>query len=509
MRFLPLAGSLALLLTACSHQPTPAPEHQAGDITPATSQETRAPAGVALLRGTLSWQGGETRFSPCGSQQQWQLLADGSLTQAWQAMGQPESAYVELYGNLTLGDSRDSPLRLTSKRLNRLSAANLPQSCTETAADSRLILAGEQPAPWAFRLSGNSGVFTSDGLSRTLQLKEQQGQTTGAQQMTLMATDGQQATLVLTPGLCTTDGGQQAWGWQASLSLEGGEPAYQGCARQGHLLAQLQPPLQWRGHWELMRADLALTLTPHYESTLLLVRQQGPQVLYEGAWQPTADGLTVLFNRRNDMGVREAIPFRLQSNHLTADYRLLNGGQVDFDSPLSLVPGTLGSVTPKPAAADTPTAAPLPPSLSAASTADPQVEQALRDYFVMSRSDPHQASYRYGLLDLNGDGRPEALVQMNWCSGGQCVWLIFQGQSQGYRFAARIEALAAPFYVASHTQRGWHDLLAPGSAGSWVQLSHDGISYPVRTQGAPLAPASLLEGATQVSFGQGAWRHLP
>lgn len=508
MRFLPLAGGLALLLTACSHQPTPAPVHQAGEAPPATPTQAKAPAGVALLRGTLSWQGSEAHFSPCDSQQQWRLLADSSLTQAWQAMNQPATAYVEIYGNLTLGDSRDSPLRLTSKRLNRLSAAHLQQACTETAADSRLLLAGEQPAPWAFRLTGNSGVFTTDGLSRTLQLKEQQGQITGAQQMTLMAADGQSAKLALTPGQCTTEGGQQAWGWQATLNLEGGEPTYQGCARQGHLLAELLPPLQWRGHWPLMRADMALTLTPNYESKLLLRRQQGPEVVYEGAWQPTADGLTVLFNRRNGKGVREAIPFRLQNNHLTADYRLLNGGQVYFDSPLSLIPGTLGSVTPKPTATVMPSA-PLPPSLSAATAADPQVEQALRDYFIMSRSDPHQARYRYGLLDLNGDGRPEALVQMNWCSAGQCIWLIFQGQSQGYRFAARIEALADPFYVAGHTQRGWHDLLVPGSAGSWVQLGHDGISYPVRAQGAPLAPASLLEGATQVAFGQGAWHHLP
>jgi len=464
---------------------------------------------VALLRGTLSTQGGETRFSPCGSQQTWQVQPDGGLTQAWQALGQPANAYVELYGHLSLGESRDSPLRLTSKRLNRLSAAHLQSACSETVADSRLLLAGEAPAPWAFQLTGNRGVFTTDGLSRTLQLQDQQGQTSGAQQIALLAADGRLAKLSLTPGLCTTDGGQQAWGWQASLAMGGGEPAYQGCARQGHLLAELQPPLQWRGHWELMRSDLALTLTPNYQSTLLLVRQQGPEVLYEGAWQPTADGLTVLFNRRNGMGVREAIPFRLQSNRLTADYRLLNGGQVDFDSPLSLVPGTLGSRQAAQPVPDTPPAASLPVSLSAASTADPQVEQALRDYFVISRSDPHQASYRYGLLDLNGDGRPEALVQMNWCRGGQCVWLIFQGEAQGYRFAARIEALAEPFYVASHTQRGWHDLLAPGMAGTWVQLSHDGISYPVRTNGAPLASASLLEGATKVAFGQGTWRHLP
>ncbi|GAA4494300.1 hypothetical protein [Pseudaeromonas paramecii] len=508
MRFLPLTGCLALLLAACSHQATVTAPSQASESRAPANPASAAP-GVALLRGTLSAQGGEARFSPCGSQQTWQLQPDGSLTQAWQALGQPATAYVELYGNLTLGESRDSPLRLTSKRLNRLSATHIQQACSETAADSRLLLAGEEPAPWAFQLTGNRGVFTTDGLSRTLQLQDQQGQTSGAQQMELMAADGRQAKLSLTPGLCTTDGGQQAWGWQASLAMGGGEPAYQGCARQGHLLAELQPPLQWRGHWDLMQADLALTLAPNYQSTLLLVRQQGPEVLYEGAWQPTADGLTVLFNRRNGMGVREAIPFRLQSNRLTADYRLLNGGQVDFDSPLSLVPGTLGSRQAAQPVPDTPPAAVLPVSLSAASTADPQVEQALRDYFVMSRSDPHQASYRYGLLDLNGDGRPEALVQMNWCSGGQCVWLIFQGQAQGYRFAARIEALAEPFYVASHTQRGWHDLLAPGMAGAWVQLSHDGISYPVRTNGAPLASASLLEGATKVAFGQGTWRHLP
>lgn len=508
MRFLPLTAGLALLLAACSSQPTVTPPTQLAQTTAVVSP-TSTPAGVALLRGTVHWLSGTAQFTPCDSQQTWQLPPDASLTQAWQALGQPASAYVELYGHLSLGDSRDSPLRLTSKRLNRMSPADAPQACATSEADSRLILAGEEPAPWAFHLSGNSGVFTTDGLSRTLALQEQQGQTSGAQQMALMAADGRPAKLSLTPGLCTTDGGRQVWGWQASLALGGGEPAYQGCARQGHLLAELQPPLQWRGHWDLMRSDLALTLTPGYQSQLRLVRQQGPEVLYEGAWQPTADGLTVLFNRRNDMGVREAIPFRLQNNRLSADYRLLNGGQVYFDQPLSLVPGTLGSRQAAQARPEKAPAAPLPVSLSAAPQADPQVEQALRDYFVMSRSDPQQARYRYGLLDLNGDGRPEALVQMNWCNGGQCVWLIFQGQAQGYRFAARIEALAEPFFVASHTQRGWHDLLAAGSAGAWVQLSHDGISYPVRTNGAPLAPASLLEGATRVAFGQGAWRHLP
>ena len=62
-------------------------------------------------------------------------------------------------------------------------------------------------------------------------------------------------------------------------------------------------------------SQVALTLQANYQASLSYLPTRGPQVLYEGVWQPTRDGLTLLFNRRLGRGVREGIPFRQLRNN--------------------------------------------------------------------------------------------------------------------------------------------------------------------------------------------------
>lgn len=66
--------------------------------------------------------------------------------------------------------------------------------------------------------------------------------------------------------------------------------------------------------------------------------------------------------------------------------------------------------------------------------------------------------YRYLTYDLNDDNYPDALVQMNWCDKSGCVWLLFQGSVDGYRFRAALKGCRAhpdlPEYHARVAQSG-------------------------------------------------------
>ncbi len=60
---------------------------------------------------------------------------------------------------------------------------------------------------------------------------------------------------------------------------------------------------------------------------------------------------------------------------------------------------------------------------------------------------------------MNEDGYPDAIVQMNWCDKTGCVWLLFQGSLDGYRFLSRLEGIQSPLLIAPERSQGWHALV--------------------------------------------------
>jgi hypothetical protein len=94
----------------------------------------------------------------------------------------------------------------------------------------------------------------------------------------------------------------------------------------------------------------------------------------------------------------------------------------------------------------------------------PGLSDAVRKY-SHERTTPH---FEYALVDLNGDGVPDAIVRLtarDWCGSGGCTMLIFRGKDRGYTFVAKATITQKPIRVSPEVLNGWHTLLVPVRGG--------------------------------------------
>lgn len=490
-------------VTACSSNSTP-PEP-----TP-TLSGAEAPSN-ALFRGQLSrLENGEASFTPCQSKESWRFIAEPAFWQRWAQLGNPSQLYAELEGQLALGAERGGALELTLSQVDHLSTNG--QGC-QRQTDFAFRAAGSQPA-WNMTLQGGSGLFSSPGGSSSYQLTSSQLAPDGHLELALTSLGGEEAKLQFIPALCSVND-SEVWGYK--VTFEQGENHYQGCGERGRPLASLLPPSNWSGLASDMQAQVGLTLSPEHLATLTYYRDTGPKVEYQGAWQPTESGIELLFNQRNGWGASERIPLQRHGDRLQADYTLLNGGKVYFEKPLLLQPGTPAlPVAPQDQSSAhgslnaTPTQAAFTPVvLQPITQIDGSIQQALLDYFRINQSTSTGTKYRAITYDLNGDAYPDAIVQMNWCDTRGCVWLLFQGSIDGYRFLSRIEGLHSPLLVAPSLTHGWHDLLVQSDTLHWLALHFDGVSYPAALSGASATETPASNSHSELRFDSGNWLTLP
>lgn len=96
--------------------------------------------------------------------------------------------------------------------------------------------------------------------------------------------------------------------------------------------------------------------------------------------------------------------------------------------------------------------------------------------------------YFFSFVDLNGDGRKEAIVYLIGplsCGSGGCHTAIFSPVEQGvgYRLVTMIELTRPPILAARSKTKGWRDLIVFVRGGGILEgynvlLPFDGASYP-------------------------------
>jgi len=115
---------------------------------------------------------------------------------------------------------------------------------------------------------------------------------------------------------------------------------------------------------------------------------------------------------------------------------------------------------------------------------DSALAAALREEY----SDGDYGDFRYFLkwFDLNGDGKPEAIVYVagpRVCGTGGCPTHIFVRREGGYKPVSTI-ALTRPLIIASQRRtHGWNNLIVFVAGGGilhgyYAELPFDGSTYP-------------------------------
>jgi hypothetical protein len=113
--------------------------------------------------------------------------------------------------------------------------------------------------------------------------------------------------------------------------------------------------------------------------------------------------------------------------------------------------------------------------------------------------DDKTTQYFDALVDLNGDGRNEAIVYLMgrpWCGSGGCRTLILARNGASWKVVKHITITRPPIRVLSSTSHGWHDISVWVAGGGILQayeaeLRFDGKTYPGNPS---VPPARKLEG---------------
>jgi hypothetical protein len=85
--------------------------------------------------------------------------------------------------------------------------------------------------------------------------------------------------------------------------------------------------------------------------------------------------------------------------------------------------------------------------------------------------------YQFSLVDLNGDGILDAVVQVTdpaFCGNGGCPIVEFKGESSGFILVGSSGLVRKPIYLLNEVQDGWHTLAAV------VGLGDEAGAVPIR-----------------------------
>ena len=123
------------------------------------------------------------------------------------------------------------------------------------------------------------------------------------------------------------------------------------------------------------------------------------------------------------------------------------------------------------------------------------LRQAVDRYVITKRRQPGQ--YDFAGVDLNGDGRPEAVVLFagqDWCQRTGCSLVVFQQEQAGFRPVSHIVNVRPPIMIGPESSFGWRDLMVSTGGGPapvrTVRLGFTGKGYP---QNALLQPQPVSE----------------
>lgn len=113
-----------------------------------------------------------------------------------------------------------------------------------------------------------------------------------------------------------------------------------------------------------------------------------------------------------------------------------------------------------------------------------ELRKAIERYRVTKqRSASH---YDFAGADLNGDGRPEALVLFSgqdWCVRTGCSLVIFQEEETGYKAVSHVTRVRPAIRVGPDSNFGWRDLVVDTGGGPapirTVRLGFTGQGYPI------------------------------
>ena len=128
------------------------------------------------------------------------------------------------------------------------------------------------------------------------------------------------------------------------------------------------------------------------------------------------------------------------------------------------------------------------------------ISDAVQKYIYLNVTDvEHEETFRFALVDLNGDGRADAIALMagpDWCGSGGCTMLIFRGVETGFEFVSKVTIANPPIRVSKKAVHGWRTLIVSSKGkGDVVLRLNKSLKYPLNPSIQPKVSAAELNAA--------------
>lgn len=108
--------------------------------------------------------------------------------------------------------------------------------------------------------------------------------------------------------------------------------------------------------------------------------------------------------------------------------------------------------------------------------------------FLISSKGPKFSRYDYTRVDLDGDGRRDALVMFSgpysyWCDINGCSLSIFKATDNGFIPLSESFPVRGPLYVSENRTSGWRNIIVHVSGQAYadaknVAMQFNGTGYP-------------------------------
>lgn len=113
-------------------------------------------------------------------------------------------------------------------------------------------------------------------------------------------------------------------------------------------------------------------------------------------------------------------------------------------------------------------AASAPAASPVADTRSGALKAFLKTYVHEHNTSDGETRYAVAWKDLNGDGRPEAIVYLmgdGWCGSGGCHLLVLEQSGSGFTVRGKMTITREPIAVLPSTNHGWRDLVVQVAGG--------------------------------------------
>jgi putative lipoprotein len=449
-----------------------------------TSEETlKTPYSIQLqedFRGQLYYQGSQAYFTACDNQATYSVVKNTALAKTYQKMnnGTEDPVFIEFVGEINFPKSSRSKndLVVDVNHVNHMVLTKNSLQCAKPNDAFSFKANGTDPY-WRINMNANTLLLTTKENTKSFTLENSVIPTPQNRLLTARNDAGESLTFQIDTGDCFIEGNKEYWGYNTVVKIANSQ--YTGCGESGRLVNDRPFIGNYQNKLQQFHRPQSIELTLNPDKTArYVVEDASEQMTKTGIWKSDQQNtLAVMLIRQDDQKIQQEMVFDRHGSTLMAKGVNSNNQFTEFEAPVALnqMVETSEPTNEKISVKRQFTAQRIRP----AAQIDTDVQEAVRLYFKIHKTDPQDTRFSSVKFDLNGDGKDEAIVLLDWCSGNACELLIFEQKAKGLVFSSRVSRIAAPIIVAETQHFSWQDLLVEQD-NKWSQLDFDGLSYPLQ-----------------------------